>query len=165
MPMPSDKNPFYNIHVEVLLEQVRLVVFFALGRVSTPSYLQFLQHFQPHILWVCLFYIVKFPAHSSWLYDPLNKDIFLSPGFCVNLKSPTWWIFPQLWPEPWPLNEYFNGLKYSFLCLWRSAVVQLHLNLFTCSCGLFVGSLCKYSVHLKLTQNTRETLLSFQNMS
>ena len=163
--MPSDKSPFYNMHVEVLLEQVRLVAFFALGRVSALSYLPFLQHFQPHILRVCLFYTAKFPAYSSWLYDPLNEDIFLSPGICVNLESPTWWTFSWLWSEPWPLNEYFNGLKYSFLCLWRSAVVQLHLNLFTCSSGLFVGSLCKYSVHLKLTQNTRETLLSFQNMS
>ena len=83
MSMPSDKSPIYNMHIEVLLEQVRLVAFFALGKVTALSYLPFLQHFQPHILRVCLFYTAKFPAYSSWLYDPLNEDIFLSPGFCV----------------------------------------------------------------------------------
>ena len=53
------------MHVEVLLEQVRLVAFFALGRVSALSYLPFLQHFQPHILRVCLFYTAKFPADCT----------------------------------------------------------------------------------------------------
>lgn len=51
--------------VEALPERIRLVDSFKLGRVGALSYLLFLQHFQPHVLQVCLFYTVKFRAIRS----------------------------------------------------------------------------------------------------